>query len=158
MTATRRSIFVTGWKHCGSKLIDDGTEVPRPEPGDGTASENVTDWIIKINELAGRLTAGVPDDPEERNEEQQARWILANILDWHRRELKAVWWEYFRLSDLSADELLDERAGLSGLELRRAGWRKAEDPDSPIQLSAAGDRASWRRRTQEHWRRQLRHA
>ena len=69
-------------------MIAGGTEVPRPELGDGTASENVTDWIIKIRELAGRLTAGVPDDPEERNEEQQARWILANILDWHRRELK----------------------------------------------------------------------
>jgi predicted RecB family nuclease len=38
------------------QLIDDGTEVPRPEPTDGSASENVTDWIIKINELAGRLT------------------------------------------------------------------------------------------------------
>ena len=89
--------------------------MPRPEPGDGTASENVTDWIIKIRELAGRLTSGVPADPEERNEEQQARWILANILDWHRRELKAAWWEYFRLSDLSAEDLRDERAGLSGL-------------------------------------------
>ena len=53
--------------------------------------------------------------PTERNEEQQARWILANILDWHRREEKAVWWEYFRLADLSAEDLLEERAGLSGL-------------------------------------------
>ncbi|HEX5313988.1 MAG TPA: AAA family ATPase, partial [Gammaproteobacteria bacterium] len=37
------------------------------------------------------------------------------MLDWHRREEKAVWWEYFRLADLSAEDLLDERAGLSGL-------------------------------------------
>jgi uncharacterized protein len=36
------------------------------------------------------------------------------VLDWHRREKKAVWWEYFRLCDLAADDLLDERAGLSG--------------------------------------------
>src|SRR5262249_50910602 len=28
---------------------------------------------------------------------------------------KAVWWELFRLSDLSAEDLLDERCGLSGL-------------------------------------------
>jgi len=40
---------------------------------------------------------------------------LANVLDWHRREEKAVWWEYFRLADLSVEDLLDERAGLSGL-------------------------------------------
>jgi len=48
-------------------------------------------------------------------EGHHARWILAHILDWHRREDKATWWEYFRLSALSSDELLDERAGLSGL-------------------------------------------
>ena len=28
-----------------------------------------------------------------------------------------MWWEYYRLSELSADELLDERAGVSGLVL-----------------------------------------
>jgi uncharacterized protein len=27
-----------------------------------------------------------------------------------------VWWEYFRLRDLSADDLLHERDGLAGLE------------------------------------------
>ncbi|MEZ5856693.1 MAG: DEAD/DEAH box helicase, partial [Hyphomicrobiaceae bacterium] len=53
--------------------------------------------------------------PEERTEEQQGRWLLANILDWHRREEKAIWWELFRLADLSGEDLLDERAGLSGL-------------------------------------------
>ena len=47
---------------------------------------------------------------EDRDGEQQARWVLANILDWHRREEKAVWWEYFRLRELTADELLDEQA------------------------------------------------
>jgi hypothetical protein len=62
-----------------------------------------------------RLTADVPIDPAERNAEQQGRWILAHILDWHRREKKAIWWERYRLSDLSADELRDERAGLAGL-------------------------------------------
>lgn len=37
------------------------------------------------------------------------------MLEWHRREDKAVWWEYFRLSDLGAEELLDEKSALSGL-------------------------------------------
>jgi hypothetical protein len=95
-------------------LIACGSEVPRPQPGDGAPNEKVTDWLFKINALIARLTADVPADWEARNK-QQARWVLANILDWHRREEKAVWWEYFRLADLSADELLDERAGLSGL-------------------------------------------
>ena len=44
------------------------------------------------------------------------------MLDWHGREKKAVWWEYFRLRDLSAEDLLHERAGLAGLTfLEQAG-------------------------------------
>ena len=98
-----------------TKLIADGVDVPRLQPGDGAPNEKITDWLIRINALIERLTADVPADPAERNAEQQARWIIANIVDWHRREEKAVWWEYFRLADLSAEELLEERAGLSGL-------------------------------------------
>jgi len=97
------------------QLVPDGVDVPRPEPGDGAPNEKITDWLIKINALIEKLMADVPANSVERDEEQQARWILANILDWHRREEKAVWWEYFRLTDLSAEDLLDERAGLSGL-------------------------------------------
>jgi hypothetical protein len=41
---------------------------------------------------------------------------LANVLDWHRREEKAAWWEYFRLRDRSAEELFEEPAALSGPE------------------------------------------
>jgi predicted RecB family nuclease len=114
----RSTLYLRDWlEELRGQVVNAGTEVPRPDLGNGTTSENITDWIIKIRALADRLTVGVPDDRAIRNEEQQGRWILANILDWHRRELNAALWEYFRLSDLSADELRDERAGLSGLKL-----------------------------------------
>lgn len=110
-----------------TKLIAQGAEIPRPVPGDGTPSETVTDWLIKIGALIDKLTADVPVDPAERSPEQQGRWVLAHILDWHRREKKAVWWEYLRLRDLSAEDLMDERAGLSGLTFaaRAGGTDKA---------------------------------
>ena len=38
--------------------------------------------------LAAELTAGVSDDPAERSDDEQARWLLAQLLDWHRREDK----------------------------------------------------------------------
>ncbi len=98
-----------------AQLIAGGTDVPRPAPGQEAPSEEISERQERVNRLVERLTAGIPVDPAERSEEQQAQWILANILDWHRREDKAVWWEYFRLSALSADELVDERAALSGL-------------------------------------------
>jgi predicted RecB family nuclease len=98
-----------------TRRIAEGVCVPRPQPGDGAPNEKITDWQIKINALIERLTVGVPADPAERDPEQHARWILANTVDWHRREEKAVWWEYFRLAALSAEDLLEERAGLAGL-------------------------------------------
>ena len=110
------------------QLVADGVGVPRPELGDGAPSENITDWLIRINALIEHLSSDVPADTEERDEEQQARWILANILDWHRREEKSVWWEYFRLADLTEEDMMDERAGLSGLDFLRPVGGTAKAP------------------------------
>ncbi|WP_114217093.1 TM0106 family RecB-like putative nuclease [Ochrobactrum sp. 3-3] len=109
-------------------LIAGGTAVPRPEPGDGAPNENVSEWLALIGPLFDKLTADVPVDPAERNDDQQGRWILANLLDYHRREEKSVWWELFRLSDLSAEDLMDERAGLSGLSFIDAVGGTAKAP------------------------------
>jgi predicted RecB family nuclease len=99
-----------------SELVESGEVIDRPVRDMSAPSEALSEWQITINSLVSRITVGVPAEMQARTEEQQARWILANILDWHRREEKALWWEYFRLRDLSSEELLDERAGLSGLE------------------------------------------
>ncbi|TCR68182.1 TM0106 family RecB-like putative nuclease [Bosea sp. BK604] len=96
-------------------ILASGTDVPRPPPGQDAGSEELSERQERVNRLVVALSADLPVDPAERSEEQQAHWILANILDWHRREDKATWWEYFRLSELSAEELLDERPALSGL-------------------------------------------
>ena len=96
-------------------LIASGTVIERPVPKPGEASEDVTAWQQKIEALMERLLHDVAVDPAARSADQQARWVLAHILDWHRREQKAVWWEHFRLRDLSTEDLLDERTGLSGL-------------------------------------------
>lgn len=98
-----------------AQLVADGVDLTRPAPGDGAPMEEISDWQIRINELVERLSGDVPLDPADRDEERQARWVLAHVLDWHRREEKAVWWEYYRLAELSAEDLLEERAGLSGL-------------------------------------------
>jgi AAA domain len=98
-----------------AELIGQGISIDRPLPKTGEAGEDLSEWQQKIALLVGRLTNDVPVNVAERNAEQHARWLLAYILDFHRREEKAIWWEYFRLCDLSAEDLLEERAGLSGL-------------------------------------------
>ena len=51
----------------------------------------------EVVRLKAALVAGMPDDPEERTEEERARYLLADLLEWHRREAKPAWWRYFRL-------------------------------------------------------------
>jgi uncharacterized protein len=115
-------------ERCRASLIEEGTAVPRPEIPDGEPSEQLSERQQRINALIARLTANVPADVSERSAEQHARWLLAYSLDWHRREQKAVWWDYFRLCDLAADDLLDEGAALSGLNFIRVNGGTARAP------------------------------
>ena len=61
-------------------LIAQGTPVERPIAQEGEAGETVSAWQEKIDALIARLTADVPADIQERTPEQQARWLLAQIL------------------------------------------------------------------------------
>ncbi|MBR1146136.1 TM0106 family RecB-like putative nuclease [Bradyrhizobium sp. AUGA SZCCT0431] len=98
-----------------AELIAGGATIERPSAAAVEISEELDDWQKRVAALVARLTDGVPDDVAERTSNQQARWLLAFMLDWHGRENKAVWWEYFRLRDLSSEDLLHERAGLADL-------------------------------------------
>jgi uncharacterized protein len=111
-----------------AELVSNGTVIDRPAPVDDEASEERTAWQERIERLVARLTADVPADIKDRTADQQARWILAHTLDWHRREDKAVWWEYFRLSALSTEDLFDERAALSGLTFVEGAGGTARAP------------------------------
>jgi predicted RecB family nuclease len=97
-------------------LVAEGAEIERPAEESGDAPEVVGEREARTRALVDRLRQGVPDDPAARSGEEQARWLLSNLLEWHRREEKSVWWERYRLEELSDEELLDERAAISGLE------------------------------------------
>lgn len=121
--------FLRDWLEAQrASLIGLGAEVPRPGPPDEAPSEALGEWQAKIAALVAQLTIDVPVEFTDRSPAQHARWLLAYTLDWHRREQKAVWWEYFRLATLGADDLLDERAGLSGLTLDSAQGGTAKAP------------------------------
>jgi predicted RecB family nuclease len=98
------------------ELVDAGQAIPRPVPKPEEPSAALDERQQRVRELYERLAGDVSPDPDERSDEQQARWLLANLLDWHRREQKAIWWEYFRLCALPGEDLIEERAALAGLE------------------------------------------
>ena len=98
-----------------AEIVAGGTEILRPEVKDMSASEEVTAHQQRVAALFDALTRDLPAEPKDRTPEQAARWLLAHALDWHRREEKVKWWEFFRMKEFSDEELLDEKTALAGL-------------------------------------------
>ncbi len=99
-----------------AELEHSGTAVPRPALEEGEASEELDERAQRVADLRTRLLAGVPDARAERTQEQHGRWLLAYLLDFHRREDKANWWEYYRLCELPEEDLYDEPQAIAGLQ------------------------------------------
>ncbi len=96
---------------------ESGQSVPRPAPRETPLPPELTALQARVAALVERLADPdlVPTDPAERSPEQHARWLLAQLLGWHRREDKAMWWEFHRLMDLTPEQLLDEDEPIGGL-------------------------------------------
>jgi uncharacterized protein len=99
-----------------AELESTGATVPRPVQTESEASKDLTEQEKRVEALRARLLRDVPESRADRDEAQQARWLLSFMLDFHRREDKATWWEYFRLRDLPEDELPDEPQAIAGLQ------------------------------------------
>lgn len=110
-------VYLQKWlEDIRSKLIREGEKIERPEFIEGDASDKVTEHQSRIQPIMDVLLKDVPKVRVERNNQEQARYILAHMLDWYRREEKSAWWEFFRLKELSEEELLEERKAISSLE------------------------------------------
>jgi hypothetical protein len=100
-----------------------GRELPRPTVKSGEAVEEVAERVREVRALMARLIANLPADEADWTPENRARWLLAQMLEWHRREDKSAWSEYFRLCKLSDAELQQNNDALGGLiyigEVRR---------------------------------------
>ena len=86
-----------------------GEQLPRPvvvEPVRAPEDPEVT-------RIRSALLAGV--SASSWTDEERARMLLADLLDWHRREDKPAWWRYFHVRELSPAELIGEPDALGGL-------------------------------------------
>jgi uncharacterized protein len=95
-----------------------GRVIPRPpEEPEAKDPEELDEGQQRVADLVAGLTAGVPVDEADRTPEEHGRWLLAQLLDWHRREDKAFWWRFFDLCGMTDEELVDEREALGRIEL-----------------------------------------
>ena len=89
---------------------------PRPPLKPGDPTEALDEKRQRTEVLVQRLIGDLSDDRSMRSDDEQALWLLGHMLEFHRREEKAPWWEYFRLRELNDEELLEERKAISGLQ------------------------------------------
>jgi uncharacterized protein len=94
--------------------IEGGAAIARPTIAKPEPAEELRDRQRATEDLRARLLAGIDDVPA-RETPEHGRWLLAYLLDYHRREGKAGWWKYYEMLRATDDELLDEPEAVAGL-------------------------------------------
>lgn len=93
-----------------------GNLILRPEIPTLDSSQEISERDKKLNEIREQLIAGV-DLNNELSVQEKARCLLGDLVSFYRREEKVAWWELFRLKEMNEQELLEDKFGISGLDL-----------------------------------------
>ncbi len=125
-----RDDVVSNWKlrdwleERRADLVAREGELVRPQPDAGEPSADLKARDLRVAELVATLTPDDPGDPVARADQPDVagRWLLAQLLAWHRREDKSAYWRYYDLLKKSEEDLLEEREPLAGLELVADPW------------------------------------
>ncbi|MEX1129739.1 MAG: TM0106 family RecB-like putative nuclease [Vicinamibacterales bacterium] len=96
-------------------LLLEGVDVPRPTLTNGEASERIGELEARQRAARERILSNLAPEAMNPNHPDYPRWLFAYLIDWHRREDKSAWWEYYRIRDLPESELLDEPKAIAGL-------------------------------------------
>ena len=94
-------------------------EWSRPPVLDGLPSEAQEQRSADVERRMDALTDGVPADRARRSPEQHGRWLLAQLLDWHRRDDKPAWWTWHDLRQKSTEDLIAASDGIGDLVFER---------------------------------------
>src|SRR5215218_1775343 len=136
------------WLESGDGGLLDAIE--RYNEFDCRATEALRDWLLERRAEAGIETWWEPPAAREVTEEaaeaiaerealRQAlltgaeagdeRWLAAQLLEYHRREARPVWWNFFRRLDSTEEELRDwDSEAIAGLE-------PTDEPPEPVARS-----------------------
>jgi len=75
--------------------------------------------------LSAQLLAGVEDvdsfSIHARSEDERARWTLANLIQYHRREQKPSWWRFYDRCENRDELIYADNEAIGGLTLREDG-------------------------------------
>jgi uncharacterized protein len=101
-----------------------GREIAWERPEERELSEAALKEGEETDRLRETLLAGVPDDLAGGTDEERALWLMAQLVDYHRREDKPVWWAFFERRGLTVDELVEDAESIG--DLRPVAGAEAE--------------------------------
>jgi uncharacterized protein len=126
------TVLFERWLESGDDSLLEKIEAYNEE--DCRSTVELHEWLLHERPpgLPWRPTV-VPEPPEEEmapervvlrdallarsEEEGDPPWLLAQLLDYHRREAKPQWWEWFLHLSLDEEELIEDTDTIGGLEL-----------------------------------------
>ena len=97
------------------QAIEAGADVPRPTLAEPEPSAELSEKQQRTEALRRQLLDGIDGIPAPAST-AHARWLLAYMLDFHRREEKSGWWKYYKILECTDEELIDEPDAIVGLE------------------------------------------
>lgn len=114
----RSNLALRDWLEARRREHAERTGAPVPRLGEAEGEEKKesrpSERDERIARLVERLLEDVPDDIDVRAAEPATRvkWLLAHLLEWHRREEKVEWWAFYDRCGRSDEELAtaDEEA------------------------------------------------
>ncbi|MEP7082218.1 MAG: TM0106 family RecB-like putative nuclease [Chloroflexota bacterium] len=112
------TLMLRGWleaRRGEAVLAFPASDWSRPAILDGAPSEGQVARSAEVQRRMDALTEGVPADRALRTPEQHGRWLLAQLLDWHRRDDKPAWWLWHDLRQRSTEDLIGASEGIGGL-------------------------------------------
>jgi predicted RecB family nuclease len=82
--------------------------VPEPEEREG---------YIETAALREAMLEGLSEDPSVFEAGERERWLAAQLLDYHRREARPVWWAFFAREGRTPEELIEaDGDAIGGIE------------------------------------------
>jgi hypothetical protein len=136
------------WLDTGDDALLEALE--RYNEFDCRATERLREWLLERRAEAGietwkeaKAPREIPEEKAEAIAEREAlrqalldsadegdeRWLAAQLLEYHRREDRPVWWQYFRRLESTEEELRDwDTEAIAGLE-------PTDDPPEPVKRS-----------------------
>ncbi len=105
------------WKLCewllerrAEAIREHGVEIPWRETDEGYVPDPEEE--AELTAIRDALLAGVPEAEATRD----PRWLMAQLLDYHRREAKPGYWAYYERLEMDKEELWHDSEALSELE------------------------------------------